>query len=231
VSEFESLFDGETLNGWHAIPRSYGTLYPGGPRLLDVLTGFPPDYEEQSRLHPAAWTVEDGAIVGRQSPRGSGYGGYLVSDRPFGDFELELDARADWPADTGIRLRRRPDTWEGIQVLFDYRQSGSIGGFYGNGIGAFHVAPIAIDAKRDEEGRVIGLKLDDPATSVEPFTPAKRGPLSAACTFEEFEAIWCWEDWNHFSIRCVGDCPTVTVRINGPAGRGVRSCEAEGGEL
>jgi len=136
-----------------------------------------------------------------------------VSDRPFGDFEL--DARADWPADTGIMLRRRPDTWEGIQVLFDYRQSGSIGGFYGNGIGAFHVVPFAIDAKRDEEGRVIGLKLDDPATSVEPFTPAKREPLSAACTFEEFEAIWRWEDWNHFSIRCVGDCPTVTVRING----------------
>ena len=79
------------------------------------------------------------AIEGRQDPARPGYGGYLVSEQTFGDFELELEMNPDWPADTGIMLRRRPgEDWAGFQVLVDHRKSGSIGGFYGNGIGGFH---------------------------------------------------------------------------------------------
>ena len=33
----------------------------------------------------------------------------------------------DWPADTGVMIRRRPDSWAGFQVLVDHRKSGSIG--------------------------------------------------------------------------------------------------------
>jgi hypothetical protein len=33
---FASLFDGISLAGWHPAPRVYGTVYPGGPHLLDV---------------------------------------------------------------------------------------------------------------------------------------------------------------------------------------------------
>jgi hypothetical protein len=29
---FAPLFDGVSLTGWRAIPRTYGRLYPGGPR-------------------------------------------------------------------------------------------------------------------------------------------------------------------------------------------------------
>ena len=79
---FTALFDGTTLTGWSAIPRSYGRLYPDGPQVLDVFTVFPPDYQERADAFPAAWSVEDGEIVGRQQPAGSGYGGYLITAGP-----------------------------------------------------------------------------------------------------------------------------------------------------
>src|ERR1700761_1680989 len=130
---FKSLFDGVSLSGWSAIPRRYGRLYPGGPDVLEVATRFPRDYARRADAHPAAWTVEEGAIVGQQQPAGSGYGGYLISDATYGDFELRLEANPDWPADTGVMLRRRRDSWAGLQVLIDHRRSGSIGGFFSHG--------------------------------------------------------------------------------------------------
>lgn len=211
---FKSLFDGVSLAGWSAIPRHYGTLYPGGPDVLDVSTSFPPDYQVHADAHPAAWSVEDGVIVGRQQPEGSGYGGYLISDHDYGDFELLLEANPDWPADTGIMVRRRRDSWAGLQVLLDHRQSGSIGGFYGNGIGGFHAVPFALDARRDRDGTPVGLQLDDPATSVEPFTPGKRAMLTQSADAEEFLAVWRWGGWNEFRIRCTGPKPRTTVWIN-----------------
>ena len=179
---FTALFDGTTLAGWSTIPRSYGALYPGGPDVLDVLTDFPRDYQVHADANPAAWSVEDGVIVGRQHPPGSGYGGYLIFEQPFGDFELRLESNPDWPADTGVMVRRRRESWEGLQVLIDHRQSGSIGGFFGNGIGSFHAVPFALDTRRDADGLPIGLKEDDPATSVEPFSEAKRAMLTESAS-------------------------------------------------
>jgi hypothetical protein len=211
---FAPLFDGVSLTGWRALPRTYGRLYPGGPQLLDVLTDFPRDYNEQARAHPARWTVEGGAIVGRQDPPGSGWGGYLITERAFGDVELRLEANPDWPADTGVMVRRRRDSWEGLQVLLDHRQSGSIGGFYGNGIGGFHAVPFALDAVRDATGQAIGLRGDDPATSVEPFSESKRAMLTTSAGLEAFLTAWRFGEWNEFRIRCVGRLPVVTVWIN-----------------
>jgi hypothetical protein len=97
----------------------------------------------------------------------------------------------------------------------DHRQSGSIGGFYGNGISGFHAVPFALDARYDDNGRAIGLREDEAATSIEPFTQAKRDMLSYATTIDEFLAAWRFNDWNEFRIRVVGAKPEVTVLING----------------
>jgi hypothetical protein len=212
--QYRSLFDGVSLDGWTAVPRSYGTSYPGGPHVLDRATEFPRDYQVNADAHPAEWTVEDGVIVGRQRPPGSGYGGYLVSDQVFGDFELEVEARPDWPADTGIMVRRRRDTWEGLQVLIDHRTSGSIGGFYGNGIGGFHAVPFALDATVDADGVPHGLHEETSPDSVEPFSDEKRAMLTRACSADEFLAVWRWADWNAFRIRCVGERPLTTVYVD-----------------
>jgi hypothetical protein len=213
-SGFEPLFNGEDLSGWFPTPRMYQEMWPGGPTVLEVMPDvFPADYNERAAEHPAAWSVEDGAIVGRQESPGCGWGGYLVSEQVFGDFELRLEAKPDWPADTGIMLRKRADTWHGLQVLVDHRQSGSIGGFYGNGISGFHAVPYTLDARWDN-GRPVGLVGDDPTTSVEPFHQDKRDLLTFAGGLEEFLSLWRFDDWNDFRIRVVGRHPEVTVWIN-----------------
>ena len=87
-------------------------------------------------------------------------------------------------------------------------------GFFGNGIGGFHAVPFALDARRDADGTPVGLQPDDPATSVEPFTTAKRAMLTKSADIEDFLAVWRWHDWNDFRIRCVGAKPRTTVWIN-----------------
>ncbi|RXZ71825.1 3-keto-disaccharide hydrolase [Agromyces albus] len=212
--EWKSLFDGETLDGWCATPRTYGTVWPGGPRVVDVIDAIPDDYNDRAVEYPAVWTVEGGAIVGRQDAENPGWGGYLVSEEDFGDFELELEFRADWPADTGVMIRRLPESWEGLQVLVDHRKSGSIGGFFGNGIGSFHGVPFVIDVDRDIDGTPVGLIEEDPATTLEELLPEKRAMLHRAGSAEEFLAAWRWDDWNHLRIRCVGARPLVTTWVN-----------------
>lgn len=213
---FRPLFNGIDLAGWTPRPRIYGDVFPGGPSVLETLTIFPRDYNELAAAHPAAWTVEDAAIVGRQDEPGSGWGGYLVTEESFGDFELRLEMKPDWPADTGVMIRRQLEKWEGLQVLVDHRQSGSIGGFFGNGLASFHAVPFALDVTRDENGDPIGLEQDDPATSVEPFDQGKADMLTYAGDVDEFLAAWRWNDWNDLTVRCVGGAlPRVTTWVNG----------------
>ncbi|MBT2597562.1 family 16 glycoside hydrolase [Arthrobacter sp. ISL-72] len=130
--------------------------------------------------------MEDGVPVGEQDSPGSGYGGHLVSDQSYGDFELVLEMRPDWPPDTGVMLRRRPDSWEGFQVLVDHRPSGGIGGFFGNGLASFSAVPFAVDVELGADGRPVGLIADDSSTSVEPVTEEKRARLSYAADVEDF---------------------------------------------
>jgi hypothetical protein len=212
---FVSLFDGNSLTGWHPAPRIYGTLYPGGPHLLDVFDQRGIARPVEPEKHPAVWHVENGYIVGEQEEPGCGYGGYLVSDDTFADFELVLEARPDWPADTGIMLRRKRDSWEGFQVLLDHRESGGIAGFFGNGLASFSAVPFAVVSKKDAGGRIVGLAADDPATSVEPVTQEKIDRLSYAADVSDFLKVWRWEDWNEIRIRCVGALPVITTWVNG----------------
>jgi len=213
---YRDLFDGRSTSGWSAIPRVYGTLYPGGPPLSEYFEAngvTPPAHPEE---HPAAWRVDNGVLIGEQDAPGSGYGGYLRTDETFGDFDLSLEMRPDWPADTGIMLRRQRDSWEGFQVLVDHRPSGGIGGFFGNGLASFSALPFAIDAILDDTGRPIGLRPDDPASSVEPVSQAKIDRLDYAGGVADFLAAWRWDDWNEMRIRVVGGAlPVITTWVNG----------------
>ncbi|MFM6854681.1 MAG: DUF1080 domain-containing protein [Sphingopyxis sp.] len=210
---FVPLFDGQSLGGWHAQPRVYGAVYPGGPDLNDIIAQHGWVVPANPAAHPAAWHVDGGVLIGQQAE--PGYGGYLVSDAEYGDFELVLDARPDWPADTGIMLRRRRDDWAGFQVLLDHRESGGLGGFFGNGLASFSAVPFAIRARRGPDGAVIGIEADDPATSMEPVTQDKIDRLAYAASAEDFLAVWRWDDWNEIRIRCVGALPTITTWVNG----------------
>lgn len=213
--QYVSLFDGTSTAGWKSIPRVYGTVHPGGPTLAEVFRerGFEPPVAPEE--HPARWTVEDGALVGRQDPPGSGYGGYLITERAYADFELVLEMKPDWPADTGVMVRRRPDTWEGFQVLADHRSHGGIGGFFGNGLASFSAVPFTVDVDTDTDGDPTGLRIDDPGTGPGTAIAHRRSQLARACDAEEFLAAWRWGQWNELRVRCVGHLPRLTTWING----------------
>lgn len=207
---FTTIFDGKTLAGWHSLPRLPVPRAPGQPNP-DMTTET---YRLASQTF-GKWTIEEGAITGRQDPPGCGFGGYLLSDGVYGDFELIFEARPDWPADTGILVRASALGSQGFQILLDHRRSGNIGGIYGNGIGGFHGINFTLDAKYDEQGIPIGLKLEDSAMSIEPMTPDKPALLQYAATGEQFLSTWKWNNWNEFKIRVEGASPRITVHING----------------
>ncbi|AMM21534.1 hypothetical protein AX769_17030 [Frondihabitans sp. PAMC 28766] len=204
-----ALFDGHSLAGWHAVPRLPVPVAPGGVE---------PDHDSPRYRAAAAtsgrWTVDDGAIVGGQEPPG-GFGGYLVTDDVFADFELTLEVRPDWPADTGFLVRTTDIASQGLQVLVDHHKSGSIGGFYGNGVSGFHAIGHVLDVHRDADGRPNGLVEEDPATTLEPVTQAKIDLLSYRATASDFLDAWRWGDWNEIRLRCVGATPTLTSWVNG----------------
>lgn len=205
-----ALFDGRTLDGWHRVARVPVPVGPGAPE---------PDTTTAAYIAAArslgSWSVEDGAIVGGQDPPGSGLGAYLVTDAVFADFELTFEVKPDWPADTGVLLRSTDRGAQGFQVLIDYRRSGGIGGFYGNGIGGFHALAHNVDVERDASGHPVGLIEEDPAGTLEPVTEQKRAMLTFAAPPEAFHAVWRWDDFNEFRVRCVGEDPVLTTWING----------------
>jgi sulfatase modifying factor 1 len=75
---FISIFDGRDLKGWHVSRSTH--------------QGTTPDFH-----------VEDGAIVGMESPYGQG--GLLMTDKNYKSFELYLEAKIDSFANGGIFIR------------------------------------------------------------------------------------------------------------------------------
>jgi hypothetical protein len=204
---YVSLFDGKTLKGWHARPR----IPPGAAQAVDPKNEF----LKAVRTYKGKWEVRDGVLIGGQDgprlkhpKRGVewGLGGFLMADRKYGDFELMIDARPDWPVDTGIYLRAT-DRGQAFQVLLDHREDGGIGFIYGNSIGAFNTRPYGFTSKR-EKGKLVGLVP-------KPVSKDKLLPVKFAATAEVFLKAWKVGDWNTFKIRCVGKYPLITTWING----------------
>ncbi len=75
-----SLFDGKTLNGWHAVP------------------------EDSAR----DWSVKDGAIVGIGSVDRQVY--LVWNDEQISDFDLRLRYRLPGEGNTGVEIRAVPDS-------------------------------------------------------------------------------------------------------------------------
>jgi hypothetical protein len=108
---FTSLFDGKTLNGWHASAK----------------TGHSSASQHKSG---GRWFVEDGAIVGSQDIPGNG--GILLTDEQFGDYEVVLEMNNDFGPDSGLFLRSTEDG-TAYQAMIDYHANGNLMGVYGEG--------------------------------------------------------------------------------------------------
>ena len=152
---FAPLFDGHSLEGWHTAPR-IGVPKTAGEGLAAV--GKPPKQGVIGSAQAAAkgrWGVHDGVITGGQDELRTvhvednsdwGLGSWLMTNATYGDFELLLEARPDWPCDTGIYVRTT-ELGQGFQILLDHRgdDTGGIGGnigfLYLRGIGGMRVSP------------------------------------------------------------------------------------------
>jgi len=78
---FTPIFDGTTLKGWHSVPRLPVPRAPGQPGPDTTTEAYRRATETSGK-----WTIEDGAIAGRQDPPGCGYGGYPFSARGHSGF-------------------------------------------------------------------------------------------------------------------------------------------------
>jgi len=110
--DFTSIFDGKTLEGWHAS-------------------------NEPGHASGCSWSVQDGAIEGVQESPGEW--GILTTAKKYGDFELRLEVKTEWPFDAGVIVRSSPEG-HGYEVLIRSRDDGDVGGIAGSRVGKFHAA-------------------------------------------------------------------------------------------
>ncbi len=136
---------------------------------------------EQMRLGKGG-RVEDGAIVGRQDPnRARALAASASATRCMAISNVVVRGAAGLAGGYG-RFSSVPHNDQGIrgyQMLLDHRKSGNIGGYYGNGIGGFHAINFTVDAAGyDAGGNATGIRIEDPATTIEPMTADKPALLS-----------------------------------------------------
>ncbi|MGA2254749.1 MAG: DUF1080 domain-containing protein [Thermoguttaceae bacterium] len=108
---FKSIFDGQTLKGWHASAQT------GHSRTSGNKSG-------------GRWVVEDGAIVGSQDIPGNG--GIFLTDEQFGNYEVVLEMNNDFGPDSGLFLRC-DENGTCYQAMIDYHVGGNLMGLYGEG--------------------------------------------------------------------------------------------------
>ena len=65
-------------------------------------------------------------IVGAQET--PDIGSYLVTEEIFSDFEVEIEARPDWPADTGVLVRTNEQGNIGFLCAFHYSVRSALAG-------------------------------------------------------------------------------------------------------
>ncbi len=127
AAEWETLFDGQTLAGWHISARTPHSRASGNQ------TG-------------GKWVVRYGAIVGSQDIPGNG--GLLLTDAEFGDFEVALEMNNDFGPDSGLFLRSTEDG-RAYQAMIDYHGRGNLMGIYCEGLGGFGASNFRFDGAPD----------------------------------------------------------------------------------
>lgn len=176
---FVSIFDGQSLDGWHLQKT------PPDDRYVATFDNF---------------FVKDGALHCFQLKNRNG--GLLLTDKQYGDFEIQMEIKIDWGCDSGIFLRCT-EAGEGIQILNDYLENGSIGFPFGQGTGAYISRPFVLN---EADGKI-------KATDV--YDAVATDGLVYALDAAGWNKTWKPGEWNSIKIRCVGKKPWITTWVNG----------------
>lgn len=196
---FVSIFDGQTLRGWHVSAKT------GHSRASGNQSG-------------GRWVVENGVILGSQDVPGNG--GILITDELFGDFEVVLEMNNDFGPDSGLFLRSTEDG-TAYQAMIDYHAGGNLMGIYGEGPGlggrpsvrnfsflddVTHIRPVTALAERRPRRNQAAEPDAAEATPV---------PVALPVLPESWPFFWRHGQWNELRARIVGNPPTITTWING----------------
>jgi hypothetical protein len=137
------------------------------------------------------FTVEDGAIVGRQTAGQSG--GILMSDKSFSDVEVTFEVQIDWGCDSGFFLRTTAGD-RAYQVLLDHLPKGSVGTLYGENFAtSLFIAPYTLT----DEGHS--------ATAARGQTPI--------FDLELWPTIWRPAEFNRLRVLMTGNPPHIRVWV------------------
>jgi hypothetical protein len=133
-----------------------------------------------------------GAIVGSQDIPGNGG---IITDEPFGDFEIELQMNNDFGPDSGLFLRSTEDG-KAYQAMIDYHGRGNVMGIYGEGLDGFGSSNFNFDGAPDR-------------------IKARPCPFPLPIKPEDWPKHWQHGQWNTFRARIVNNPPSITTWING----------------
>jgi hypothetical protein len=172
---FVSIFDGSTLSGWH----------------VSALSGHSGASKNKSG---GRWVAEDGAIVGSQDiPRN---GGIVITDKPYGNFEVALEMNNDFVPDSGLFLRST-EKGHAYQYMIDYHAGGNLAGVYGEGLsGGINLRNFTFTDK-------VTVIKEDACPFPLPVKPA------------DWPNFWHHGQWNELRARIVNNPPKITTWING----------------
>lgn len=167
---WQDMFDGKTFNGWKIINQDWNN------------PDSKPDFYIEDNMIICNTTLNTG-------------GSYLVTEKSYGDFILELDVKIDTSLNSGIQCRST--TWEkdtvtnifsGVQVERKWR-AGYVWGYQ-------------IEVDPSERAWSGGL-----------YEPGNRGWLVTLENNETAQNAFKPMDWNHFKVRMAGD--TIQTWVNG----------------
>lgn len=165
---FERLDNGVDMTGWRASTTNYH-----GPG--------------------SGWTVEDGALVGRQT---SGQqGGILMTERSYSDVEVVFEVKVDWGCDSGFFFRTTGGN-KAYQVTIDHLPESGVGSVWGE--------------QFSQELRAIPYFLTDKGNAAV-AAPNETPQFDLA----EWPTIWKPTEFNEIRARVEGNPPHIQVWISG----------------
>jgi hypothetical protein len=159
---WKDLFDGKTMNGWKVLNQDFAK-----PEIK-------PDFY-----------IENNMIICNSTTKNKG-GGYLITEKSYSNFILELDVKIDTTLNSGVQCRSR--VWEKDTAT------------YFNGSSRKNKWP---------KGYVWGYQIEiDPtfrAWSGGLYEPGNRGWLVTLKSNKKAQKAFKPLDWNHFKILMDGN--------------------------
>jgi len=160
-----------------------GCLFAAGARADDASEFFNGKNTDGWEGRTEFWKVEGGAIVG-DTGKGINFNTFLCSKKKYGDFELSFQVRLkEGKGNSGVQIRSQLIEMKNYAVGGPQADIG--GGYWGSLYGE----------RFSKEGKIGG------------------GHMMKAADAKKVGAVLKKDDFNDYSIRCVGK--KVTIKVNG----------------